>query len=312
MTQFTDVNYPPHISVGSELHSPPCIESLDSHLSLTEFALAERDSIDRILLISGSILLRGFKIGTEQHLENFVREFSGGDLFNYAGGASPRKALSSRGLYTSTDYPQEIRIPLHNELSYSRIFPRHLFFWCVTPAESGGATTIADSRRILRAIPIEIVHRFKDKGICYIRNLHSGRGSGYSWQDAFETDLPAEAVARCHEMGGQCEWLDDGYLRVTQVCPATVLHPVTGEEVWFNQADGFHSTFTEGLPRLESRYGDGAEISISDLRAIRKAVDNETIPHKWLKDDVMIVDNILSAHGRMPYTGKRKIVLAMT
>ncbi|NJM52790.1 MAG: TauD/TfdA family dioxygenase [Blastocatellia bacterium] len=30
------------------------------------------------------------------------------------------------------------------------------------------------------------------------------------------------------------------------------------------------------------------------------------------KGDILILDNILTAHGRMPFSGQRKIMLAMT
>jgi hypothetical protein len=32
----------------------------------------------------------------------------------------------------------------------------------------------------------------------------------------------------------------------------------------------------------------------------------------WRAGDVLILDNLLAAHGRMPFTGKRKVLLAMT
>jgi len=312
VAQFTGINHIREISTSSNSELVSSIESPHPNLSISDFASSERDNLNELLWEHGYVLLRGFKVGSEVDFEHFVREFSGRDLFNYSGGASPRTALSAGGLYTSTEYPPEIRIPLHNELSYSRTFPYHLFFWCVTPAGHGGETTLADSRKILHAIEPAIVNRFKDKSICYVRNLHSDKGSGYSWQDAFETDSPAEAEQKCHKVGAQFEWLNEGYLRVTQICPATIVHPITGEEVWFNQADGFHSLFAEDRPRLESRFGDGSKINISDLQAIRKAIDVETLAHKWQKDDVIIIDNILAAHGRMPFTGSRKILLAMT
>jgi alpha-ketoglutarate-dependent taurine dioxygenase len=48
------------------------------------------------------------------------------------------------------------------------------------------------------------------------------------------------------------------------------------------------------------------------LEHIREVLRQETIPVKWQKGDILIVDNILAAHGRMPFSGARRIVLAMT
>src|SRR3712207_7852091 len=48
-------------------------------------------------------------------------------------------------------------------------------------------------------------------------------------------------------------WDDDGGLRTSQVRTATHTHPLTGEEVWFNQADAFHTRSEEHTSELQSR-----------------------------------------------------------
>lgn len=119
------------------------------------------------------------------------------------------------------------------------------------------------------------------------------------------------------------EWWESRYLSVSQVRPATVRHSVTGEEVWFNQAEGFHPSVMDSPTydwfirnnepfRLNSSFGDGSEIPVEMLANIRAVIREETIPHRWIKGDVVVLDNILSAHGRMPFSGERRIVLAMT
>jgi hypothetical protein len=171
-----------------------------------------------------------------------------------------------------------------------------------------------------------VADEFRRKRVRYIRNLSPVKGSGYSWQEAFETDDPAEAEARCRGIGADFEWHGDGVLRMSQVRPATAVHPETGEEVWFNQADGFHpsgldvQTYSELLAicgsedefRLNVSYGDGSPIEREALGHVRSVIADETIPHRWRKGDVVVLDNLLAAHGRMPFSGPRKIALAMT
>ena len=110
---------------------------------------------------------------------------------------------------------------------------------------------------------------------------------------------------------------------VSQTRPATAKHPETGEEVWFNQADGFHSSnldeetkqwFVENNEefRLNAHFGDGSPIAVTMLEQIREVMKKETIPHRWQTGDILILDNLLTAHGRMPFSGQRKIALAMT
>lgn len=94
---------------------------------LSEIATAQENFFRVSLLQHGAVLLRGFEMRTIEEFEKFVRSFSGVDFFNYAGGVSPRLALSG-GVYTSTEYPPHLALALHNELSYSDVSPRHLYF----------------------------------------------------------------------------------------------------------------------------------------------------------------------------------------
>lgn len=272
----------------------------------------------------GALLFRGFGISTEADLEQFTAEFSGKDLLNYKGGASPRSRLEGK-VYTSTEYPPDLTLALHNELSYADEFPRLLFFCCAIQPETGGETSIADSRRILNKIEPEIVRVFKQRGVMYIRNLDANKGSGYSWQDAFETEDKLEVETYCRAVGADFKWKPDGGLRLSQTRPATIVHPETGEEVWFNQAHGFHPSaldaktyqdFISLLPeddfRLNARFGDGSPIPVEMLEQIRTVLTGETVLFNWRAGDVLVLDNLLAAHGRMPFTGARKIILAMT
>jgi alpha-ketoglutarate-dependent taurine dioxygenase len=288
--------------------------------SLIETVFGNRQFFREKLLTHGVLLFRGYDVDGVSKFERFVRLFSGKEFFNYAGGVSPRVPLSD-GVYTSTEYPAQFMLSLHNELSYADAFPNHLYFCCLTAPESGGETTIGDSRRILQKIDSEIVEMFRRKKICYIRNLQAEKGSGYSWQEAFETDCRLAVENHCKRIGAELEWKPCGGLRLKQTRPATLTHPVTGEEVWFNQADGFHpsnlgeeiyQTFSEDELRLNCCFGDGSPIDLDVLRHVRAILESEMIPHKWQEGDILVLDNILSAHGRMPFSGKRKISLAMT
>jgi alpha-ketoglutarate-dependent taurine dioxygenase len=143
-----------------------------THLeALLDRLAVEREVVEARLLEHGAMLLRGWRVESVADLRQVVGAISGGaPLFNYAGGASPRRALGE-GSYTSTEYPPQLQLSLHNELSYADVFPRRLYFLCLMPPASGGETTLGDSRRILAAIDGEVLDRFRTKGIRYFRNL---------------------------------------------------------------------------------------------------------------------------------------------
>jgi alpha-ketoglutarate-dependent taurine dioxygenase len=293
--------------------------------AIFELCLRHGDFLRRKLLECGALLVRGCPASfSAADFARFVREFSGRSLIDYVGGASPRVKLGE-GVYTSTEYPQNYTLALHNELSYTYRWPDHLYFYCVAAAGRGGETSLGDSRAILKGIDEKVVSEFKRRGIKYIRNLHGGTGTGYSWQEAFETSDRRAVEEHCRAGGISFVWKDDGGLTLSEVRPATALHPLTGEEVWFNQADGFHpsgidretyelliSTMKEEEFRLNSYYGDGAPLDLSALTHARAVLRRETVLVPWRAGDILILDNLLTAHGRQPYEGTRRILLAMT
>jgi len=44
---------------------------------------------------------------------------------------------------------------------------------------------------------------------------------------------------------------------------------------------------------------------------VREAFEAETVVFRWETGDVLLLDNMLVAHGRRPFKGDRKIVAAL-
>ena len=156
----------------------------------------------------------------------------------------------------------------------------------------------------------------------YVRNY--GEGLDLPWQDVFQTADRAEVEAFCRASGIVCEWRDGDRLTTRQVCQAVARHPRTGDWVWFNQAHLFHVSSLEpvvremlveafgeqGVPR-NSFYGDGSPIEESALQEVRGVYAEESVVFPWQQGDLLLLDNMLAAHGRRPYTGERRVVVGM-
>jgi alpha-ketoglutarate-dependent taurine dioxygenase len=276
--------------------------------------------VDEHLLRDGGILFRGFSLEGAEAFRQFAASF-GHPLLNYEFGSTPRSSVT-QGVYTSTEYPAHQSIPLHNEQAYSRDWPMKIWFYSVIAAQSGGETPIADSREVYRRMPAHIRERFVSKGLMYVRNF--GNGLDVAWEQVFNTQDRSVAEAYCKAHGIVCEWKEDGELRTRQTCQAVARHPRTGEMVWFNQAHLFHISNLqpevreslldivdqEDLPR-NVYYGDGSPIEDEVLVQIRAVLDQCMISFAWQEGDVLMLDNMLAAHARAPFEGKRKVIVAM-
>jgi alpha-ketoglutarate-dependent taurine dioxygenase len=284
--------------------------------------LADRvESIEKALSVNGAVKLSGFGISTQEEFKEMLREMRAAGMA-YIGGNSPRTAVGD-GIYTSTEYSRIQEITLHNELSYLPGWPKRLLFWCLRPARVGGGTTLADGRRVLRRLPVDLVTEFTERRLRYVQVMHGGSGFGRRWQDVFETEDKVVAQQRVEELAVGYEWRN-GSLRVEYQGQATVRHFATGEEVWFNQADQWHSSNLDektrsGLSVLmapsdfphQVTFGDGGEIAAEQLDLVRQALAAERYVATWQAGDVLVVDNEMSMHGREAYQGERAVYVAM-
>ncbi len=298
------------------LVAQPDVEGVD----LATWAGFNRELIEEQLLKHGAILFRNFGIASITGFERFIRAISP-ELMQYGERSSPRHKVSD-SVYSSTDHPADQPIVLHNEQSYTLSWMMKLWFFCLQPAQQGGETPIADSRRIFKRLSSRLVEKFEEKQVMYMRNY--GVGLGLPWQEVFQTGDKSEVEAYCRQSGIMYEWLDGERLRTRQIRPAIRRHPKTDEHVWFNHALFFHVSSLEAATRdsllsglkeedlpFNTYYGDGSPFEATTLGEIREAYRRETASFPWQAGDILMVDNMLMAHGREPYRGQRQIVVAM-
>jgi alpha-ketoglutarate-dependent taurine dioxygenase len=142
---------------------------------------------------------------------------------------------------------------------------------------------------------------------------------------AFQTGEKPVAEAYCRASGIEFEWKSEGWLTTRQIRRAVATHPRTGETVWFNHATFFHvstlepdmrdallgSMEEEELPN-NTYYGDGSAIEPWVLDELREAYRKEMVAFTWQQADILLVDNMLTAHARRPYAGTRRVLVAMS
>lgn len=267
-----------------------------------------------------AIVFRDFAI-TPETLEPVLDELLPNRLA-YVHGNSPRTKIG-QNVYTSTEYPAQFTISMHNELSYAAQWPSRLLFFCEYAAETGGATPVVDAALWLELLDPEVREAFAG-GVRYNQNLHDGLGLGKSWQATFETEKREEVDDFLEQAGAEWRWTKHG-LRISQTRPSTTRHPETGVEVWFNQSDQWHPAALgdetaialakvmpeDDLPQSVT-FADGKPIPAEYVVQVRDRALDAAVDVDWQAGDVLLIDNVLVGHGRRPYTGKRRVLVAMS
>ncbi|GHE92504.1 hypothetical protein GCM10018785_68360 [Streptomyces longispororuber] len=299
----------------SDIGAPATPEGLVAHLD------GLGDGLAPLLTEHKALVFRDFQVpadGLDPVMDRLLPR-----RLAYVNGNSPRTKVGSN-VYTSTEYPPEFTISMHNELSYASSWPTRLMFYCDVAPRTGGATPVVDAQLWLESLDDEVREAYRD-GVRYTQNLHDGKGLGKSWQDTFETDDRDRVDAYLKEAGSEWSWRPDGSVRVSTVRPATLRHPVTGTEVWFNQSDQWHPAALgdetakalaqimapEELPQSVT-FADGRPIPDDHVIQVRDRGLDNAVDVDWHVGDLLLIDNILVAHGRRSFTGPRRVLVAMT
>jgi alpha-ketoglutarate-dependent taurine dioxygenase len=278
-----------------------------------------RDALRAAVAEHGSLLVRGLRLRDVAESEAVFRGL--GSLMTEKEPFAARRS-HSHGVYSSSKWPANQPMCMHHELSYLLEFPGLMLFACLIAPTDQGATPVADSPTVLRALPTELVERFDRDGWLLIRNYNDEIGASVA--EAFGTDDRRDVERYCRANAITFEWQPDGGLRTRQCRSAVVHHPRTGQRCWFNQI-AFLSEWTmapelreylvdiygaDGLP-FNTRFGNGDAIGADVVQVINGVYEANTAREPWQAGDLMLVDNVRTAHGREPFEGPREVVVAM-
>lgn len=286
------------------------------------------------MLKYGGILFRNFPIKNATDFASLIEAMDTGKCVDYIGGDSPRIKVTGN-IYTSTEAPPSFKIPLHNELSFVKNFPSHIYFFCETPSPIGGETILGDTRKIYKELQEDVKKIFTSKSLKYVSRYYYKNDfmskyikSHKTWINVFETEDKNKVEQLCNENEFHFTWNKNDWLQIEQIRPAIIMHPKTKEKVWFNQVHlyDFNRKLLGWKNYLGSKlfycrkhtklhdvyYADNSPISRKNIYHILDVLDANTLRFRWQKGDVLALDNILTMHGRAPFSGKRRILTAMT
>jgi alpha-ketoglutarate-dependent taurine dioxygenase len=243
----------------------------------------------------------------------------------------------TRHRYNAADTTQSVSsgaaaIGLHAERAYLPARPELLFFCCLTPPTSGGATTLCDGAAIVDTLSSEDVRSLEAMTLRWRATLDKPR-----WQRMWSSEDRSEvltrfaaAIQRHGEQARARYWFgesepeteqetrsapaprrdmrDMDTLHVHYVTPALITGRLGGRQAFANylllaqdEPDGPSAT-----------QEDGAAIPRDLLARVGEAANALTIDIAWAQGDIAIIDNTRCMHGRRAFTGgPRQILVRM-
>jgi alpha-ketoglutarate-dependent taurine dioxygenase len=313
-----------YTSATSRLHldlqpaKPPLLRA-EAAGDAARWAAAHCHALAALVAEHGVLLVRGLGLSDAAETEAVFRQL--GSLMAETEAFAPRRRYA-QGVYSASVWPPNQHMCMHHELSYALEPPGLMLFACLVAPPQGGETPVADSARVLNALPPELVERFERVGWLLIRNYNEDIGASIA--EAFGAPDRRAVESYCGAHAIEFEWQRDGTLRTWQRRSAVVRHPRTGQRCWFNQI-AFLNEWTmdpevreylvdiygeDGLP-FNTRFGDGEPIGADVIEMIDKVYEENTARERWQSGDLLLVDNVRTAHGRESFEGPREVLVAM-
>ena len=338
-TMNLDISITPDINVSmTDASSHRLKEKSPSLLQLIEKHHVE---IIKQLNQNGAFLFRGYSCQDAAYFSKAIELCGLGGRCDTSDYELPRTLLPNN-IYTSSDLPAHISLPLHHEKPRSINPPNHIYFCCVTPAQKGGGTVFANAEAIWLDISQIIEHGviyqqfFHGKSIKhYLLKKMLGNNSSRRWSEYFCTDEKMLVEKKLTRDEISWEWVNNGKdLILSRKFPGVLNHPINHKPVWFNSSPylNYYTNLIYGdlntlrfdkyvasryliskdkFPMV-CHYGNGRAFSPDEIMEINRAIHAHTCVLNWQKGDFMIVDNFTFMHGKQPHEGNRLLYSCMT
>lgn len=292
------------------------------------------EALQALLPRHGAILLRGFAIPDTAAFNTLVDRYDT-DPNGYAGGMASRGQIAGK-VFEASRLPADQHLIMHQEMGYLPNYPRQIIFYCAAAAVTGGATTLVDIRRFAAALPPRLLDAIRDKGVLYRRAFRCPEKGDANdirrpWTEVMQVASRDEAERTAADIGCEARWHDDGSLSLEYRASGFARHAVDDEEVWFAQVPSMHvnrtrlshnyseaaidrlfEQFPVGRPRpVEILYGDGSAIPDELVTPLYSMINRIAVNIPYRDNDMLMVDNLYTAHGRQPFIGKRDVQVAL-
>ena len=239
------------------------------------------------------------------------------------GGLRPAAAATPTAIYSSTKWPANQPMCMHHELSYTLEFPGLMLFACLDRADRGGATGAGRRAGRARRAARRPGRAVRARGLAAHPQLQRrDRGVGRGGVRHGRPRPPSSATAG--PTGSSSSGRPDGGLRTRQRRSAVVRHPrpdgAAGSTRSRSSTSGRWTADVreylvdvygeDGLP-FNTRFGNGDPIGADVVALINEVYEAHTVREPWQAGDLLLVDNIRTAHSREAFDGPREVLVGM-
>lgn len=311
----------------------------DSSLDfLLNFVTQEKSRLQDVLLKHGGILLRGFNVENSQHFESILNKLGINLSKSYALGGQIRSKISNH-VFNTTKRSNKNAILGHTEMDYMENRPRFIAFYCAIEPPMHGETPIFNCRAMYRSLNDRTKSVLQNKELQFDRIIYKKphRSNPKTIKQTFETDNFEEIEAILKANDATYQWREDSLcIKVRQspfvMCPEThevcvnvlstphrhfflkeVVHLRNRQSLIYNYC-GRLVAFMLGFLQKQKKL-----VSLQDNQVVNAQYDKtiakdffyskwkHSVVFKWRQKDVLMLDNMLTAHGRMNVIPPREI-----
>jgi alpha-ketoglutarate-dependent taurine dioxygenase len=318
--------------------------------SLLDLILEDKESLKADLLKHGSVLLRGFNIQTPEDFEEVALALEPGLQNNYAGTSprnSRTKFVHSASElpehYPIMQHCEMSFLPTAPRFLFFYCFvePKDGGETPICDFRKVYNQMNPEIREEFERKGVKLIRNYTGPNSKAGNDIYQLK----KWDELFKTTDRKEVEEECRKTELEITWLDDDKLRLVNDRPSMQTHPDTGEKVWFNHLQVFHReaaaieykhiynrrkdfysfkymialdaiTFFKRMfkkPEDEAMhmvFADGTEIPKSYVAHVEQLIWDNLIVSPWKQGDVLMIDNFITSHGRLPYRGPRDILVA--
>jgi alpha-ketoglutarate-dependent taurine dioxygenase len=318
---------------------PVVVERRRSDVTLLDLIRTQCATLRFLLEQHGAVLFRGFGVTSPDEFEDALAAYGLRASADYPFGVSPRHAVTKR-VFKSTEYANFMVIPPHTEMAYLRWRPRWIAFCCDVAPEQFGETPLYDMAAAFAALPAALQQRLSGLEMSYVRHVRHKKAFvtfERTIEETFGTRDRAAIEAFCRAWDIRPAWIGDRMLRAETVLPAVAIHPDTGRRS-LNAQFVNAAALIAGIARIAARYpaplralfkayirfqyrkptvhyrsrpASGPDFTATEMAAIDRAIQGTSTVFSWRRGDMIVIDNVRAAHGRLNVKGPRRILTAL-